>query len=164
MYILLFLSCSETQNGNTKSIEGLSENRTEILPCINDSLRNNSYIWYTNFDSKGEIILIKGKLVDSTKNINDVIEKLNKRFEVKLKIVGIKKDTLSVKILNEIFFSQQIGSTGVSEFILSSLYTLTECFGIKYVNYIFIEGDHSGEPGIRDRNHHHVQSPKYICW
>jgi hypothetical protein len=165
--VILFLYLFSGHVENSDHLNGSKIERNDRVeytdPCTNSPKRQKTYTWYTDFDSKGRMVLIRGGMLDSIKTIDSAIAYLNKSSFVKIKKLKEKKNVLYVKIINDEYFTQQIGSTGASEFILSTLYTLTDHFGYDFVNFQFEEGDHGGQPGTKDRTHHHMQDPEIIC-
>ena len=162
---LLYVSCNNSTSSTGNINLDLQENGGQVLnsPCAEDSLKQNSFIWYPSVDPKGGIILKRGNKLSAVKNVDSAITLVAEKFKIKLKKIKTEGDTIFLEIVNTNYFTQQMGSTGSSEFMLSCIYTLTDHFGFNYVNFSFEEGDHGGQPGTRDRNHHHVESPTNIC-
>lgn len=68
----------------------------------------------------------------------------------KLKLLGIKGETVNVEVINDEYLTQRMGSSGAETFLAAATYTLTEHANIKYVNFVFGGGDHA-EPGVYSR-------------
>jgi hypothetical protein len=71
-------------------------------------------------------------------------------YAPKLKVVGIRGDTVDVEVVNAWTLTQSMGTSGAGQFIAEAVLTLTESPGIRYVNLIFEEGDHAA-PGCYSR-------------
>ena len=104
-------------------------------------------IWGYNFD-KGVPERIKEVNAD-TLTPAKLIALINSD-NIHLDFVKISADTIFVQIKQSTHLTQQIGSTGAYVFMSTTVYTLTELKGIKYVNFNFEEGDHA-QPGTYSR-------------
>ena len=122
------------------------------------------YTWWSN----DGIVLVRGNNIDK---IRDDIDKLTyainrsdndpETFRTpenkepvdppKLKLIGIKGNIASVEVINAEHLTQRMGSSGADNFLAQSTFTLTENKNIKFVNFVFEEGDHAS-PGIYSRN------------
>ena len=164
----LCTSCNSVIS-EASNVDNLSDTSTGVSKvtddsCADDSLKQNSFIWYSSFDShKAGIIMKRGDKLGSIKSADSAMVLVGKIYKIQLEKIKTKGDTIFVKIVNTNYFTQRMGSTGSSEFILSCIYTLTDHFGFNYVNFLFEEGDHGGQPGTRDKNHHFVEKPEAIC-
>ena len=131
--------------------------------------KNKEYAWYTALGAKDGNLLVRGTKVDKIKNdIYKLIYALNKSEKdpetfrtaenkeptdpPKLKLRDIKEQVVNVEVINGEYLTQSMGSTGAEEFIAVATFTLTEYDNIKFVNFIFEEGDHAA-PGIYSREH-----------
>jgi spore germination protein GerM len=131
--------------------------------------KNKEYTWYTALGAKDGNLLIRGTRVDKIKNhIYKLIHALNKSEKdpeafrtpedkeptdpPKLKLRDIKEQVVNVEVINDEYLTQRMGSTGAEEFIAVATFTLTEYDNIKFVNFIFEEGDHAA-PGLYSREH-----------
>ena len=79
------------------------------------------------------------------KGIND--KYLDKVF---LEFVKISHDTIFVAIKNSVYLTQQMGTCGANQYIISTTFALTELKNIKNVAFDFEPGDHAW-PGINNR-------------
>jgi hypothetical protein len=70
--------------------------------------------------------------------------------DIQLQLLKTSQDTLYVSIPQSETLTQQMGSTGATQYMAIATYTLTEAQGIRYVNFDFTEGDHA-EPGTYSR-------------
>lgn len=88
-------------------------------------------------------------MVDTTRlDVDSLIKGLNWRYEntglQKLKMGG---DTLYVTLQNSKYLSDEMGTSGAEEYIADVVANLTCIAGIRYVNFIFPEGEHAS-PGV----------------
>lgn len=131
-------------NYETNRCEGLYEINSENLT---------QFYWSVDYDSiSNKEFLVKGTLVDSIgQSINELIGILNKRnTEPKIKFVNLTNDTLKIKIENDEFLTERMGSTGAECFLGETVFTLTEIKTIKYVNIEMNYGSHAS-PGVYSR-------------
>jgi hypothetical protein len=127
------------------------------------------YTWYAAIGTKDGDLLIRGAKIDKIKNnINKLIQALNKSNKdpetfrtpkdkeptspPKLKLKNIKDQVVNLKVINAEYLTQRMGSTGAEEFLAVATFTLTEYDNIKFVNFIFEEGDHA-VPGLYSRQY-----------
>lgn len=111
------------------------------------------FYWVTNNDSiSNRAILVKGIFLDSIgQSPNQLIEILNKRnSEPKIKFVDMANDTIKIKIANDEFLTERMGTTGAECFLAETVFTLTENKTIKFVNIEIDYGSHAS-PGIYQR-------------
>lgn len=126
-----------------------------------------NYIWSIESSPKSKDILVRGKKIDRIKNdINKLIYALNESKKdpetfatppgeeplgsPKLKLRDIKEKVVNVEIVNAEYLTQRMGTTGAEHFLAVATFTLTEHDDIKFVNFIFREGDHAA-PGLYSR-------------
>ena len=64
--------------------------------------------------------------------------------------MATKKDTVFIYIPDSGVLTQQMGSAGAEQFMVSTTYSFTELIGITYVSFEFEFGDHAN-PGVYDR-------------
>jgi len=125
------------------------------------------YTWYAAIGTKDGDLLIRGAKIDKIKNnIHKLIHALNKSKKdpetfrtlkdreptgpPKLKLKNIKDQVVNIEVINAEYLTQRMGSTGAEEFLAVTTFTLTEFDNIKFVNFIFEEGDHA-IPGLYSR-------------
>ncbi len=125
------------------------------------------YTWNTEVGGKDGDFLIRGKKIDKIKkDINKLISAINKSDKdpeifrtpsdkeptdpPKLKLIDIKGQIINVDVINDEYLTQRMGSTGAEEFLAMATFTLTEHDNIKFINFIFEEGDHA-RPGLYSR-------------
>ena len=112
------------------------------------------YYWSTAYDSLGNReYLQKGRLLDSiSPTVVGLIEILNKRpYEFSIEYIDQKSDTLHIRILNDEFLTERMGSSGAFCILGETVYTLTENDSVKYVHMEMKEGSHAG-PGLYQRS------------
>lgn len=87
-----------------------------------------------------------------TLTYSKLIKGINDKYlgKVYLEFVKISQDTIFVTIKNSEFLTQQMGSCGANQYIISTTFTLTELENIKNVSFDFESGDHA-LPGIYNR-------------
>ena len=125
------------------------------------------YTWYSEIGLKDRDLLIRGEKLDRIKNdINKLIYAINgsdkdpELFRTpegkeplgppKLRLIGIEGQVVSVEVINDEYLTQRMGTTGAAEFLVTATFTLTEYDNIKFVDFIFEEGDHAF-PGLYSR-------------
>jgi hypothetical protein len=87
------------------------------------------------------------------KKLIDFINSYKGGDKIHLAFVKISHDTMYVKIIESTFLTQQMGTTGADDYMSTTIFTLTELKGIKYVNFDFEEGDHAA-PGTYSRQYY----------
>ena len=140
-----FISCNNSASKDTPDEDSLAMEE-ELLP-------EERLAWVTEYDSvKNECILKQQRKLDPEKlNPQAMIADINAAWEhIKLEFRKISNDTLYVAIPQSDYLTQQMGSSGSSEYIATTTFNLTELKGIKFVNYDFVEGDHLS-PGTFSR-------------
>ena len=77
---------------------------------------------------------------------------LNKRdLECSIKLKDIRQDTITINIVNGLYLSEQMGTTGAYCFLGETVFTLTELDSIGYVQIEMEVGSHAG-PGVYTRD------------
>lgn len=138
------VDCSGRWNYETNRCEGLYEINSENLT---------RFYWSVDYDSiSNKEFLVKGTLLDSIgQSINELIRILNKRnTEPKIKFIDLTNDTIKIKIENDEFLTERMGSAGAESFLGETVFTLTEIETIKYVNIEMDYGSHAS-PGVYSR-------------
>lgn len=118
-----------------------------------DSIEITKLYWYSDFDSvQNKEFLIKGKLLDSlSQSPNELVRILNRRqSKCKIECINILADTIIIRILDEEYLTEQMGTTGADCFMAETVYTLTENELIKFVRFEMDYGSHAG-PGLYSR-------------
>lgn len=110
--------------------------------------------WHTEYDSINNAeYLIKGDLVDSlSKTPNELIQILNKRkTKSKIEIIQVNGDTIKIRVLNDEFLTEQMGTTGAYCFLGETVFTLTENESFDYVKIVMNCGSHAS-PGLYNKS------------
>ncbi|WP_423130108.1 hypothetical protein [Gaoshiqia sp. Z1-71] len=110
----------------------------------------NKLLW--KYDCMADSIIQLNKVGADRLNPSALTGILNASYvdQVLLEFVKISHDTIYMKIDNSEVLTQQMGTTGALEYLISATFTLTELKNIRYVNFDFEYGDHA-EPGTYDR-------------
>lgn len=127
-------------------------NKCEYIDLESELL--NTYYWYSEYDSINNTeILVKGRLVDSIyKNVHGLINILNKReTKCTLEFIDQSKDTVKIKVINDEYLTEQMGTTGALFYIAETVFTLTEDQTINYISLEMNYGSHAS-PGTYNRN------------
>ena len=118
-----------------------------------DTNRIADYYWNTEFDTNtNREYLIRGILIDSiSKSLDELIGILNKRpTKCKIEYFETKGDTLEIKILNDEYLSEQMGTLGADCYMAETVFTLTESDRVQFVKFDMDYGSHAN-PGLYSR-------------
>lgn len=119
-----------------------------------DSIEITKLYWHAVFDEKlNTEYMEKGEMLDSiSKSPKELIDILNRRAaKCKIKYQGLLGDTIIIRIINDKFLTEQMGTTGADCYIAETIYTLTENDLIKFVRFEMDFGSHAS-PGLYSRN------------
>ena len=124
--------------------------------------------WHVDFNESG-YRLIRGSKLDQIKDdMRQLIAALNQSSDnpeifctpagreptdpPKVKLLGIddQHHVVNVEIINDEYLTQKMGTTGAEWFLATVTFTLTEYRKIKFVDFVFREGDHAA-PGRYSR-------------
>lgn len=161
LLILLCNSCGEAER--ERNDEAKKDTIGKCDSCRDDRLKKHFYSWYSDIDSCGNLKVIRGEKIDLIMDVDSAIKYLNSSNQVKIERYDAHADTLYIKIINAELYTQRMGTTGASQYMLSALYTLTDHFGYQTIYFNYEEGDHGGQPGFKNRNKPGVQLPDIIC-
>lgn len=91
-------------------------------------------------------------MLDSiAKSPSELIEILNLRpSKCKIDYVDITGDTIIIKILDDEYLTEQMGTSGADCFMSETIFTLTESDLIKFVRFEMDYGSHAS-PGLYSR-------------
>jgi hypothetical protein len=130
----------------------------ELNNCEPHVMPNSStlidFYWHADFDTiLNKEFLIRGRMLDSiSKSPDELIKILNRRNpKCKIEYIDLRKDTVIIRILEDEFLSEQMGTTGADCYLGETIYTLTENDQIKFVRIEMDYGSHAG-PGVYSRN------------
>ncbi len=118
-----------------------------------DSTRIADYYWKSEYDTTlNREYLKRGVLLDSiSKSTNELIDVLNRRpSKSKVEIVEIIDDTLVIRILNDTFLTEQMGTLGAYCYMAETVFTLTENDSTQFVKFEMDFGSHAN-PGVYSR-------------
>ena len=108
-------------------------------------------VWTYEYDSvSGDSHLKKLRELTNEERSAGTLIAIASGGEVQLKLIRVSGDTMYVTIPDSKVLTQQMGSTGATQFMATATYTLTEMSGVKYIHFDFQEGDHA-EPGTYSR-------------
>lgn len=155
--LILTLGCNnETKeySNNSKS-ENISSDDT-IKESKNSIVYNPSYaLWAYEFDestSDFKIIKLRNANNDTLTplGIENIINMTWPKVQIKFE--EIKNDTIRISIPDSEVLTQQMGTSGADQFMISTTYSFTELKGINYVKFEFEIGDHAS-PGFYSRDY-----------
>ena len=118
-----------------------------------DQTRIADYYWTSVPDTLlNREFLKRGKMLDSLSRLPDeLIRILNMRqSKCKIQYVGITGDTLKIKILDDEYLTEQMGTDGADCYMAETIYTLTENDLFHFVRFQMDYGSHAS-PGIYSR-------------
>ncbi|WNJ18138.1 hypothetical protein [Pontibacter sp. G13] len=119
-------------------------------PPIDDSL---AAIWAYDFDeSTNDLKIIKlREFKQETLTPLGIENIINSTWpKVQIKYVKTINDTIVISIPQSEVLTQQMGTTGADQFMISTTYSFTELADVNFVKYEFEMGDHAS-PGVYDR-------------
>jgi len=137
-----------------------TEKETTVTSATNKDTVNTSLqeetkaIWKYVFDSTlNDFKPVQQRSVSKVDLSPQHIEKIiNKNWpNVQIRYNRTSHDTIYISIPNSTVLTQQMGTTGALQFLVSTTYTFTELNDIQHVAFDFEEGDHA-IPGVYDRN------------
>lgn len=112
------------------------------------------FYWHVKYDTiMNNEFLVKGSMIDSVGiSPNSFVQILNQRETIcKIEIEDIAGDTIRIKIIDDEYLSEKMGTTGAYCYIAETVFTLTENNLIEFVRIEMNYGSHAS-PGIYDRN------------
>lgn len=121
----------------------------------NDKVEVDDKISIWIYDSMVDTVIQTRKVDKDRLTSEKLINVINSKYqdEVMLDLVNISNDTIFVKIDNSEFLTQQMGTTGADQYMITATFTLTELPKIKFVNFDFEYGDHAS-PGTYTRKYY----------
>ncbi|ASS49121.1 MAG: hypothetical protein A3D31_04675 [Candidatus Fluviicola riflensis] len=112
-------------------------------------------LWEYQYDSiSGRSTPVKLRSVNKdTLSAKKIVAIVNKTWpNVQVTHLRTSKDTIYLSIPKSDVLTQQMGTLGADEFMISTTYSFTELNGIRYVSFDFQPGDHAN-PGVYSRNY-----------
>ena len=150
--IFLIISCNLTRQEDREKSDTEEKSFADTESSVVYDPSGAIWIYDYNQQTEGfEVIQIRP--VDSDTLTGETIEKIiNKTWpRVQIKFIGTSNDTAFISIPDSEVLTQQMGTAGAESFMISTTFSFTELYGIKYVCFDFEEGDH-GVPGVYNRN------------
>lgn len=109
---------------------------------------DSALLWIVNADAK----TMKRPASQSTPAMSVIINSLNAQYPgIRLTDPVMNHDTLSLKIPDSDYLTNQIGSSGAAQYIAQAIINLTSLPGVKYVKIDFKMGSHAS-PGVWSRS------------
>ncbi len=121
-----------------------------------DSVLITDYYWDSDFDTlSNHEYLIRGKMLDSiSKSPNELIEILNRRpAKCKIEYIEFNGDTINIRILDDEYLTEQMGTVGADCFMAETVFTLSENDLIKFIRFEMDYGSHAS-PGLYSRKNY----------
>lgn len=158
---LLFLTLGCNNSTQEKSdIEHSDSSSSVINPNLDIKLENSlvyiptDALWAFQLDTilndfKPVKLLQFNKDTLTVQRIETIVNKTWPK--VQIEYLRTSKDTVFISIPDSEVLTQQMGTTGADQFMISTTYSFTELIGIKYVSYQFELGDHAN-PGVYSRS------------
>jgi hypothetical protein len=152
--LILFFACNTQDNENT--VDKNTQNTTVDTSgnATSSGKTQSDAIWVYRFDSilnDYKPVKLRAVLPD-TLTAGMICSILNATWpDVQAKVIKTSKDTIFIAIPQSDYLTQQMGSTGAQEYMVTATFSFTELKGIKYVSFDFAEGDHA-VPGVYDRS------------
>ncbi|WP_160114226.1 hypothetical protein [Aquimarina sp. AU119] len=152
--LFLILSCKNTSE-KKDSINTPDKILMEEKNQENTNIYNSEQaLWEYQFDKEiSDFKIKKVREFNSDTLTSKKIEKIiNHNWpKVQIKYTRKNKDTVFIDIPDSNVLTQQMGTTGAEQFLISTTFSFTELEGINYVSYNFEIGDHAS-PGVYGRN------------
>jgi len=129
--------------------------KCEYLYTI-DKNRIADYYWKADFDTlMNREYLKRGKMLDSiSRSLDELVKILNMRpSKCKIDYVNITGDTLGIKILDDEYLTEQMGTSGADSYMAETIYTLTENDLFHFVRFEMDYGSHAS-PGVFSRKNY----------
>lgn len=152
--LLLATSCNNHSKTNNEDLNKLSVDTNTIPDEENKDTSVFTPLWEYQYDTiiKDFRIVKLQELNNDTLTAESVVNIVNKSWpDVQVKYIKTSKDTVYISIPESTILTQQMGSAGAKQFMVSATYSFTELKGIKYVSFKFKVGDHAN-PGVYSRN------------
>ncbi|MBN8702178.1 MAG: hypothetical protein J0M08_03880 [Bacteroidetes bacterium] len=157
IYIVIIFLTFGCENSNSLRPDQINSDNLHFdkIPKENSLEYDTSEVlWDYTFDTITSVYKPTKLRVFLTDTLSEkTIEKIvNKTWpKVQVKYLRTSHDTVFIKIPNSTVLTQQMGTTGADQFMVSTTYSFTELKGIKFVAYDFEFGDHAN-PGVYNRN------------
>ncbi len=151
---LLFLSCnSNEKSSSNEDVQTLDTVYDTPVTTGTDSTlfaKNQSLLWQVR-DSNGFKLSKPVKRGIDTMSATNIVDLINNNYDsIHIDYLKTSHDTVYLAIPHSASLTEKSGDTGAENFMASTVYSLTEVKGIRYVNFDFKGGDHA-MPGVYTR-------------
>ncbi|MBE7169015.1 MAG: hypothetical protein INR73_00400 [Williamsia sp.] len=151
-------ACTDNTNKKSATQDTTLQTKSVVQQKYSDKTKKilNKLIWTTDFDTaKHDFVLIKNREVNPDTLIpQKIIDEINSvEASIFLQLEKVSHDTIYVSIPDSYYLTERIGTSGASNYMAYTTFSLTELKGIKYVHYDFEEGEHLS-PGTMTRNNY----------
>jgi hypothetical protein len=119
-----------------------------------DSVIITNFYWHTDFDTVlNKEYITKGNMLDLiSKSPYELINILNKRkSKCKIEYIKMAGDTITIRILDDEYLTEQMGTSGAECYLAETIFTLTENDFLKFVRIEMEYGSHAS-PGLYNRD------------
>ena len=153
--VLLFFSCNSNEKSNSnEDVQTLDTvYDTPISTGIDSTLfvKNQSLLWQVT-DSGGFKLTKPVERGIDTMSASNIVELINVNYDsIHIDYLRTSHDTVYLAIPHSETLTEKSGDTGAENFMASTVYSLTEVKGIRFVNFEFKGGDHA-MPGVYTRD------------
>jgi len=160
LYIGLLITTFGCNNSTKEPTQNLNSENVVSADTINESENSMIYnshaaLWAYDFDeSTNDFKPIKLKEFNNDTLTPVGIEKIiNMTWpKVQIKYLKTNNDTIVISIPKSEVLTQQMGTTGADQFMISTTYSFTELTHVNFVKYEFEMGDHA-KPGVYSREY-----------
>lgn len=154
LLVLFFLSCNSddksNSNENVQTLDTVYD--APVSSGIDSSLfvKNQSLLWQVR-DSNGLKLSKPIERGIDTMSATKIVELINVNYDsIQVNYIKTSHDTVYIAIPHSERLTEKSGDTGAENFMASTVYSLTEVKGIRFVNFEFKGGDHA-MPGVYTR-------------
>ena len=141
--ITLIVSCKTKQSEDQISNVDSSTVTTKADTSNIDS--DSHFFWTSELDQENGLVM--KRTIPATKDLltaPHIINMLNEFYpEIKLSFIKLSNDSIFVRITDNTYLTQQMGSSGAQAYLAEVTYNLTELNGINFVQIRFKEGIHA---------------------
>ncbi|MDQ6901926.1 MAG: hypothetical protein M3139_02795 [Bacteroidota bacterium] len=114
-------------------------------------VKNQTLLWQVNDSAGFKLSKPKNRGID-TMSASNVVDLVNVNYDsIHIDYIKTSHDTVYIGIPHSERLTEKSGDTGAENFMASTVYSLTEVKGIRFVNFEFKGGDHA-MPGVYTRD------------
>ncbi|MBI2730530.1 MAG: hypothetical protein HYX40_07250 [Sphingobacteriales bacterium] len=140
---LFLLSCNNSADNVT------DKEVTNDTLSFGENPGDTLYFWNVNNEQSTRTKVYTEEV--SNPNVQAIINGLNMVYpDILLQFNNVSNDTLNVSIPQSEKLTQQMGTSGASQYFATACVNLFEAHSINYIHFDFKEGDHA-RPGIFSR-------------